>query len=534
MQNSTKSIDTSWWPDRLLPTFQAPQHLDAYDMGGTSRETQLSVATLVGLINRLQPQVYLLSRGDDQFWLNEVLNSVPHTLSALRGDAILQELLTRNCDKVQGLIIYDPNIIDSVNIATIIAGQRDGIIVSSVQADALHKPPYNLSVLADLRTYKWTSRLQAYHWAQENLLSGANPHLIAGLAPTIPLAIRPYLVATRTFIYWLDPRNIWPHPSLGWLSEHGLMKHLFQAFPAQVVHLGWFIQEGTGVMLASKAVKPVIATDFFSNLEVWTSVVSEQIVQPSSASSVAETGKAVNANKVYLSFTLSEGDNFQYIQGRMLQLWKDPKRSSVPIGWAIAPALIEAAPAMAAYYMRTATPNDELIAGPSGAGYMFPSQWPTEALPAFLQRTGQLMQRMNLNVLQVLDSNLLQSLTLLIRAVLTGAGMALVNVDRQQRFARELASLGVRGILSGGGQGKASWRFINGFPIYQNVGIAKNVKDAVAMIRQATPSQRPYFLNVYVLAWTMTPTDLYQVAQQLGDEYEVVTPGTLLAMLPKG
>jgi hypothetical protein len=112
--------------------------------------------------------------------------------------------------------------------------------------------------------------------------------------------------------------------------------------------------------------------------------------------------------------------------------------------------------------------------------------------------------------------------------------MSLVNVDRQQRFARELASLGVRGILSGGGQGKASWRYINGFPIYQNVGIAKNIKDAVAMIRQATPSQRPYFLNVYVLAWTMTPTDLYQVAQQLGDAYEVVTPGTLLAMLPKG
>ena len=110
--------------------------------------------------------------------------------------------------------------------------------------------------------------------------------------------------------------------------------------------------------------------------------------------------------------------------------------------------------------------------------------------------------------------------------------MALLNVDRQQRFAHELSKFSVRGILSGGGQGKASWRFIDGFPIYQNVGIAKNVKDTVAMIRRATPSQRPYFLNVYVLAWTMTPTDLYQIAQQLGDEYEVVTPGTLLTMLP--
>jgi hypothetical protein len=29
----------------------------------------------------------------------------------------------------------------------------------------------------------------------------------------------------------------------------------------------------------------------------------------------------------------------------------------------------------------------------------------------------------------------------------------------------------------------------------------------------------------------MTPSDLKQVVQQLGSEYEVVTPGTLLAMI---
>src|SRR5436305_12818401 len=101
--------------------------------------------------------------------------------------------------------------------------------------------------------------------------------------------------------------------------------------------------------------------------------------------------------------------------------------------------------------MHTASPSDEFLADPSRAGYMFPSQWPTEALPAFLQRTGQLMQRMTLTLLEVLDSNLLQSLTLLLRAVLTGAGMALINKDRQQRFVAGLSQFGVRGILSGGG-----------------------------------------------------------------------------------
>lgn len=43
--------------------------------------------------------------------------------------------------------------------------------------------------------------------------------------------------------------------------------------------------------------------------------------------------------------------------------------------------------------------------------------------------------------------------------------------------------------------------------------------------------QRPLFLNVYIMAWSMTPADIKQVVQQLGSGYEVVTPGTLLAMI---
>ena len=533
MNTTSQTTETTWWPERLIPAFQTPEHLNVYDMRTASQDVQCSVATLVGLINRLQPQIYLISRSDDQFWLEEVLKSIPYTMSPLKGEAILQELLTSYRNLVQGLIIYDPDLPDTINIATMLAGQQDGIIVSSTQADTLQQP-YNLPLLTDLRTYKWTSRLQAYHWAEQHLLSNANPYLVAGFTPAIPLAIRSFLVATRTFIYWLDPRNIWPHPSLGWLSEHSLMKRILQAFPPGVAHLGWFMQEGTGVTLTSKAAKPVIATDFFANLEVWTSV------EPEHDDGEHDDREGHHAprhhapdSKIYLSFTLSEGDNLQYMQERMLHLWKDAARGSVPIGWAIAPLLVEAAPSMTDYYVRTATANDEFVAGPSGAGYMFPSRWPTAQLPAFLERTGQLMQRTNLTLLEVLDSNFLQSLTLLLRAVLTGAGMALINKDRQQRFVQGLSAFGVRGLLSGGGQGKASWRLIDGVPVYQNVGIAKNVDAAVALIRQATTAtvQRPYFLNVYVLAWTMTPSDLKQVTEKLGDEYEVVTPGRLLAMV---
>src|SRR2546430_13683526 len=58
----------------------------------------------------------------------------------------------------------------------------------------------------------------------------------------------------------------------------------------------------------------------------------------------------------------------------------------------ISPVLSQAAPAIAAYYVRTATAHDEFIAGPSGAGYMYPSQWPQQQLASFLQRTEQMMR----------------------------------------------------------------------------------------------------------------------------------------------
>src|SRR5262249_21166509 len=226
---------------------------------------------------------------------------------------ILIALLASYRERVQGMIIYDPDFSDSINIATMLAGQQDGIIVSPAQASELQQlqglpvpetgvrkgPPREgcrvpqrshdksgsyrsvfqfprarltpLPVLADLRTYGWGSRLEAYRWAQQNLLGHASSQLIAGLDPRIALGIRPFLVATRSFIYWLNPLNLLPNPCVGWLSERGLLKQLLHSFSPGVAHLGWFIHEGSGVSMTSEAALPVFASDLFANLEVWTS-----------------------------------------------------------------------------------------------------------------------------------------------------------------------------------------------------------------------------------------------------------------------
>lgn len=63
---------------------------------------------------------------------------------------------------------------------------------------------------------------------------------------------------------------------------------------------------------------------------------------------------------------MGEGDNIQYCQRRMRQLWDDPARGRVPTNWTVSPLLAEIGPALLSHYQRTATANDLLISGPSG------------------------------------------------------------------------------------------------------------------------------------------------------------------------
>ena len=543
----------NWSADRLLPAFQTPKHLTIYDVRGASNDVQVCAATMAGIINRPQPRVYQIITDEDAFWLKELLGGIPQENSPTSGNDVLDGMLIPFRSSIQGMIIYDPNFVDSINIATTMAGQYDCIVVSPDLAADLQQP-YNLPVHTDLRSQHWGSRSAAYDWARQNLLAGASSHAVAGLNPTTT-ALRSFLVANRIFVYWLDSTNA---------AEQSLMVQIYTSFPAEAVHLGWFIDEPSGVKLTSKAALPVLATDLSSNLEVWTGVPNATSLAQSNP--IGPVG-SIDSSRVYVSFTISDGDNLQFIQHRMLHLWQDAARGSFPLGWTISPVLSQAAPAMAAYYARTATAQDELLAGPSGAGYMYPSQWPQQQFSSFLQRTGQMMRSMNLTTLEVLDvsddgTNELSLLDLLRQAVSSLVSLtspaSLVdilqqvipaleasipglrgsqlfsNAALQTLYTQALASAGFDGILSGAGVKIPGLTYgSGGLPIYYNLGLADSVQTTVDLVKSSTLilKQRPLFLNVYMLAWKMGPSDIKQVIQQLGSGYEVVKPGMLLKMI---
>lgn len=529
-KNDTLVAGLDWSNNRMIPAFQPPTHLDVFDIFGASLDIQLTITTLVGLVNRPQPRIYLVMGGDDEFWRNEVFMHIPQAVSPMTGNDALAPLLQQYSDTIQGMIMYDPGLYDSINIATMLAAQRNAIAVSPEQASSIASI-HTFPVLVDLRTYGWRSRAQAYDWALHNLRVNCSSRLVAGLDPQ-NMNLRPFLVATRTFIYFLDSRGYLPDFNDDLTSERHLLTEILATFPADTTHLGWFLDESSGVALTSKAAIPVLATDNFTNLEVWTAV---QSLTDATRQNPVHTVNTVEDAKIYVSFTISDGDNLQYCQHHMKNIWRDAARGDVPIGWTIAPELRQLLPLLADYYLDSATANDEFIAAPSGAGYMFPSHWPEEQLTAFLQKTGERMQDMSISLIEVLDTQFVESSGIPILSKLMPTGMIFFDEGRQQQYVQELRPFGLQGILSGAGRCHSTWKLIDGIPFYQNLGLAGSVKQTIRMIRRAiaSNSQRPLFLNVYILAWSMNPSLLKQVVQQLGEQCEIVLPSALMAMVSK-
>lgn len=84
------------------------------------------------------------------------------------------------------------------------------------------------------------------------------------------------------------------------------------------------------------------------------------------------THRSLDTQGIYLTFTLSDGDQLMMMHTGELGNWYSSKRGSVAFNWETQPLLAGLAPALLEKYTTTATENDCLIAGPSGAGYIVP------------------------------------------------------------------------------------------------------------------------------------------------------------------
>ncbi|GHO83630.1 hypothetical protein KSZ_16360 [Dictyobacter formicarum] len=298
--------------------------------------------------------------------------------------------------------------------------------------------------------------------------------------------LRDYAVANHAFVFWLSAQKP---------DEVALFNQILSAVKPGTPYLGWFDSEPDGVSMTSKHGVYVLAADWFSNLTVWSGVnAPSQKIKTIAAPPLQ--------NKVYVTFVVSDGDNLQYDEHYMRALWDNPDRGKVPLNWSISPLLPDAAPFFLNHYQTTASSNDLLVAAPSGAGYFYPSSWPSDNLNTYLQQSNTYLGKMGTDIIYAIDP----------------------NSTLPPSVAQAYSQMGLNGMFLNN-YNQSALTIANGnLPVSTQLNAA-NGAEIVNAINQETAQwdgKSPMFISVLLIAWNSTASDAVYVAQHLNSNYSIV------------
>lgn len=461
-------------------------------------DAQILYTSLKGVVNKTQPRIYsyddwMVDNEGKTGWLTALgLNYTEVTDK--------QSLLTKYRSEISGLIVYDENMMDTINLATTIAGLNNGLVVPPSMVATLTAAPYNLPILVDLRG-QFTSKLAVYQYLYNNYWPQCNHKMLAGLDPIgVKGTLRDYVIATNSAAVWLDP-NV--------PAELTLLNSFFSGMPSGSAYMGWWPDEYQGIKAASNYGITTVASDWSSNLTVYGG-------QSRTVNVKSVPNKPPLQNKIYVSFVMSDGDNVQYMEHLFKHVWDDSGRGSVPLGWTVSPALLDAAPGILNWIYNTATPNDCLVSGPSGLGYTYPNVWTNSAsLDSYTARSNDYCNRAGLRAITVWGDGV--------------QGATNVNVGNSYAM-NALSLLGLTAQNAGGG-----WTVYNNR--IPSMGLSGNYCSLLSEIQSAVTAgssgfngTAPCFISIQAVAWNFTPTDIENYVNTLNSNYVVVRPDTFFQL----
>lgn len=182
------STTLNWPADSALPHFpDIGDAIDAADITALTGEERVLLTTLQGIVNRQQPRIYLhwnktdeANDGSNQAWLRDIAEYVHVDDCSGHPFGILE----RYRSEIAGAIVYDPDVVDTVNLATTVAGLR-GAVVATAELAYQHQLP----ILEDFRG-RFDNKYDVYNYALEHIYPLLTKRAITALTPeetrTIP------------------------------------------------------------------------------------------------------------------------------------------------------------------------------------------------------------------------------------------------------------------------------------------------------------------------------------------------------------
>ena len=483
---SSAAAGLAWPANRLLPAFSTPAAtIDCIELTNVSGPEVDLFVSLEGLVNRVQPHLACVANPDQEGetgWLTI------HRLHVQRVDGF--DAVEKYQGEIHGLVVVDPARPETLNLATTLAGLDDALICDPSLLPKLTQAPFHLKIVEDLRG-RFSTRDEVYDFLLKEIWPRCSHRIIAGLSPRTHGDLRDLLVAVNAAVFWLDPK----------IKEDAavLARFVPSLQPAHALYVGWWPDEDAGLKWIGQFGIPVLASDFFQNASLFGGV-------PEKITPLPVAPPPPLQNRVYVACYLSDGDNVQYMQHSLKRLWADPARGRVPIGWTVSPLAADLDPAMLQYYYRTATTNDCLVSGPSGAGYARLDFWKPADLDAFTKITNPYLERSGLRIITVwlrVDDAIGNSFGANCPALL--GLMSHAGGSREQLFG----ALPMMGFVEG-------------------ANYANSVAKLHASLDEAAKDWNgtaPKFLAVQASAWRVPPSGLAQLAEVLDtNKFVLVRP----------
>ena len=124
-------------PPRLLPVGPPPARVvHAFDLSASDPDLRLAATTLQGQINRDEGRVYLFyndpAHSTARFWLDELKRKSyidDYDIEAM--DAYFAAY----APQTYRVIVYDPAVPDTINVATMIASVEGGMVIAPAHID---------------------------------------------------------------------------------------------------------------------------------------------------------------------------------------------------------------------------------------------------------------------------------------------------------------------------------------------------------------------------------------------------------------
>jgi hypothetical protein len=255
-------------------------------------------------------------------------------------------------------------------------------------------------------------------------------------------------------------------------------------------------------------------SDYVANFSVFSGVPQSDLKQKPQS-----PPPPLDRSKVYLSFTMSDGDNLCTWRDYFRTYFEDPLHGTIPIGWGMGPTLLDCAPVWARWYYDHATPNDEFLCDVSGVGYIYGPDWAAalkdreRAFAEFYRWTEQYMRRLDMRTIRLMN---------------VGAP----DIAQAARLMPDVRFL----IPDYGNPGDKPYSALTyDLPGHQTVFRAITGADSgptklADQVRQRVGTERPAFLNVFIWNWGSKLSDLKRILELLGPEYIAVTPSQLHAL----